>query len=63
MQIFSSIKDIEIHAVVIRKNGDVEDLGIISKTTSRKILFKRILEIIIRGIAAGREAAIKYLQK
>ncbi len=63
MQIFSSIKDIEIHAVVIRKNGQVEDLGIISKTISRKTLFKKIVEIIMRAFGACREAAIKYLQK
>lgn len=63
MNIFSSIKEIEIHAKVIRKNGIVEDLGIISKTTSRKTLFKKIVEIIMRGFAACREAAIKQLQK
>lgn len=63
MQVFPSIKDIEISAKVIRKNGAVEDLGMISKTTFKNSLIERIKEIIRRAFGAGREAAIKYLQQ
>lgn len=39
----SSIKDIEVKAKIYRKDGTIEDLGTISRITTKQSNFQRIL--------------------